>query len=811
MRAVLSVGGKNILQSDTTWQMSMVSPVVMDSIYNGETYDARLEQPGWDMPNFKPGTDWVAAEAYDCFTPALRTITIPRIATISENPPVNITKLSNPTRFVVDFGKNLAGWTRISAKGPSGTNITIRHAEVLQHPPYGPVTGDIYVGNLRSAKATDTYFMSGDPSGETFEPHFTYHGFRFAEVTGYPGELTASDISQVHFRSALTSISTFNSSSDILNQIHFDAMTGQASNLMSVPTDCDQRDERLGWMGDAGLSSDSMAVNFDTLAFHSWYVQNIVDAQEGNGDIPDVVPFMRYGSDPGDPSWSAAFPQIMYVLYKVKGDLTTAKTFWPQLGLYFDEIEAQLKAAGSIKAWRAPYGDWVAIKKGSNQYSGAFNLVVNLRQAAELATKLGYSDNATALTAKADAVAAQIQSEFFDSTKGCWDDCEQTSYAEAIQIQLPTTASGAAATALLNDIVSTNKNHVTVGIIGAKALFPVLDGAGKHDAAVSLMMQTSYPSWGYMRHNQYEPDVGALWELWDSPTQGPGMNSRNHHMFSAPDEWIVNTVGGISSQAAGAVCFLDDAELTLRPAHSLAVSGADASIAAPCGTTSLTYTRHGGTQCAVAAEGASIGRPLAPAAAAVALSCGAEGGKITSVDFASWGRPEGACGAFEATEERQSGCHAPLSDAVVSKLCLGQESCMIPTHADFWAEHGWASESIGKAYAHNASSPCGSLENPRRLHVQVTCSAKHVVTSRVAVPVGVEAAVHLPTFGHSDVNVQLEEEEHVPLFSDGAFASSLPNGVSRVQRLRSTGDDAAGDLVAVSVHGGTFQLRLEAQ
>ena len=201
--------------------------------------------------------------------------------------------------MVVDFGNNLAGWTKLSVSGPAGTKVTMRHAEVLQHPPYGPMDGNIYVGNLRSALATDTFILKG-VGIEVYEPHFTYHGFRYVEISGYPGTLTFDDVTQVHFRTQAPVRVQFNTSSVILNVIQNNLIRGQGSNLMSVPTDCDQRDERLGWMGDASLSADSFAINYDVRAFQDNYLRNMVDSQPSDGSLPDVVPEYRYGGRPAD-------------------------------------------------------------------------------------------------------------------------------------------------------------------------------------------------------------------------------------------------------------------------------------------------------------------------------------------------------------------------------------------------------------------------------------------------------------------------------------------------------------------------------
>ena len=404
---------------------------------------------------------------------------------------------ASANNIVVDFGENLSGWVKLFVKGKAGTTVTLRHAEVLQHPPYGPANGEIYTGNLRTAQATDVYILKGDPNGEIFEPHFTYHGFQYVEVIGYPGTLTADNITQIHFRTLSRVRTTFNSSSPILNAIQINALKGQGSNMMSVPTDCDQRDERLGWMGDADLSADSFAINYDFAAFQDGFLLNMADAQPNDGSLPDVVPFMRYGGRPGDVSWSAALPQNVYVRYKVNGDLQPAQRFWGVLSSYFDNLASQFqKAEGNFQKWNTPYGDWVpAGPKVANQLCTGFNYIVNARQMIELATALNRTADAQKYAALVSQLTEAYNAAFYHQDRNCWDNCVQSAYAMSLVAGVaPQSAQAPALNALINDIVTTQKNHVTVGIIGAKALFSILQSTGHVQIGVDLAEQTTQVS-----------------------------------------------------------------------------------------------------------------------------------------------------------------------------------------------------------------------------------------------------------------------------------------------------------------------------
>jgi len=748
---VLDSRGAVLVASDPLWNGTSSGPIVSDHVYNGETYDSRLEQPGWNKPGFvfpaSGGWGPVPVQGPECFNPQLSPVTIPGIGVDSVASPVSITRLSDVSQ-VVNFGDNLSGWTKITVTGPAGSNVTLRHAEVLQHPPYGPANGEIYNGNLRSALATDIYILKGDPAGETFEPHFTYHGFQFVEVLYYPGDLLPQNIQQIHFHTLNPVRSSFTSSSPVLNKIQYAVVKGQASNQMSVPTDCDQRDERLGWMGDAGLTSDSFAINFDYTAFLDNYLQLMADNQDGSGSLPDVVPFFRYGGRPADPSWSAALPQNLWVRYNIDGNTDPVTKHWQTLLAYFGNIQQQVASAGSLSKWPAPYGDWVpadAATKVPNSLCAAYNYIVNAQQTTALAAATGNTADHAKFAKLATDVMANYTAAFFDNTTGCWSTCGQAGYSFAYQAQLVPAASIPSLTsALVSDITVKYTNHPSSGIIGVKALFPTLSALGQNDVALALAEQTSYPSWGYMFYNTLEPANSSIWELWDGPTQGPGMNSRNHHMFSSLSAWLVTEVGGIKDPAPLKVCGAGAAgPVRLAPAQLQGVAAADTTISTPCGDVKLAYQRHGGSQCARQPEGRSVSSPLSPILPPLSLSCGSRGGVISSLSFASWGYPTGTCGAFTAHPT----CHSPHSLSLVSSLCLNKTECAVPTHADAWP----GADKLDCSPP--PSSPPAAAANPRTLAVEFVCSLPPSLTVSASLPVGAVATVALPTLGLSGYTV----------------------------------------------------------
>ena len=349
VRAILNITYTNnsvfSLVTDESWNC-IQTVYLQDSIYNGETFNSSYTKGSIEPVVVTEGPAGVM------YLPP-----IPPIAEMETEMPVHIYHLqSDPNKQIVDFANNSAGVCRISVKDlKPGMSITLHHAEVPLHPPYGPMNGSLYYGNLRSAEQLDTYYSNGSSNG--YQPSFTYHGFRYVEVSGYPQDLTPDDVQKVVVHTNLIRNVIFNTSNALLNTIQENCVRGQLSNLMSVPTDCCQRDERLGWMGDAGLSSDSMALNFHMDAFHPHFIQLISD-ELINGTLPDVVPFYRYGTRPADPSWGATLPQILWVLFHYYGDTSTVKQYFPVLTQYLDFMTAQVEKSGMGKLY-GYYGDWV--------------------------------------------------------------------------------------------------------------------------------------------------------------------------------------------------------------------------------------------------------------------------------------------------------------------------------------------------------------------------------------------------------------------------------------------------------------------
>jgi alpha-L-rhamnosidase len=283
---------RNALVTDETWR-GTESPIVSDSIYNGEVHDARLEMPGWNAPGFDASA-WRAAALSDQPIDTLTAHIGPPIQVTEEIAPVAISELK-PGVFIFDFGQNAAGRARLKVKGEAGTAVQIRHAEVLNP------DGTLHTEILRGAKCTDTYILKGGGE-EIWEPAFTYRGFRYAEVTGFPGTPTKDALTFRVMHANTPQIGEFTCSEDIINRVQKNIVWGARSNFYSVPTDCPQRDERLGWTGDMQLFLPAAAMNFDIAGYMTKWMQDIVDSRNADGSIPDVIPALS--AAPGAPGWS---------------------------------------------------------------------------------------------------------------------------------------------------------------------------------------------------------------------------------------------------------------------------------------------------------------------------------------------------------------------------------------------------------------------------------------------------------------------------------------------------------------------------
>jgi alpha-L-rhamnosidase len=436
-----------------------------------------------------------------------------------------------PGIYVYDFGQNFSGWAKLHVSGPRGAEVHQRFAELLNP------DGTINRNNLGIAKSRDVYILRGD-GDETYQPRFTYHGFRYVEVTGFPGTPNLDSLRGRVVHTAVEPTGSFSASQSLLNQIHKITRWSQLTNLHSVPTDCDQRDERQGWLGDAQTSAVSMMMNFDMAAFFTNFVRDIHDVQGADGTVTDTVPH-RYGSRPADPAWGTAYPLICWYLYQQYGDTRILQENYEGLKKYVEFLRT--KAPDNVLRY-SYYGDWVGIEETPNALVSDFYYYYDTLLLSKIAGVLGNSAD----TANYSQLAAQIKDsfnrEFFDAKSGSYATGSQTSNTLPLFLDMaPPDRRGGVASSLTNNVLYGHDTHATTGFIGLRYLFPVLTQLGREDLAYDLAMQTTYPSWGYMIAN----GATTLWELWQNKS-GHAMNSHNHHMMGSVDAWFYEALAGIN-------------------------------------------------------------------------------------------------------------------------------------------------------------------------------------------------------------------------------------------------------------------------
>jgi alpha-L-rhamnosidase len=531
-------GGERVeVVSDGSWKAAD-GPVVSDSIYNGETYDARLEMPGWDSPGYDDRS-WSAAETVPGPKGVLSAQMMPAIEVVDTLVPLKILN-PKPGVYVYDLGQNFSGWVDLRVRGERGTAVKMRFAEMIYD------NGMINQENLRGARAEDVYILKGEGEEEVWEPRFTYHGFRYVEVDGYPGVPPLDAIRGMVVHTAVEPVGNFVCSKSVLNSLQRIILWGQKTNLHGIPTDCCQRDERMGWMGDAQGTAEEAIYNFDMAAFYTNFLRDIRDVQDEKGTITDTVPHV-WGSRPADPAWGTAYPLICWYVYQYYGDRRVLEEHYEGVRKYVEFLRTRAED-GLVKF--SYYGDWVAVDKTPGSLVSSFYYYYDVLILAEMARVLGKEGDAKAYGDLAAAVKAAFHRSYFDPKTGSYANGTQTANALPLFLGLvPDTERGSVQGNLFDNIVYKNGSHLTTGIIGTKYIMEFLTSAGLSDLAYDIAVQTSYPSWGYMIEN----GATTLWELWQL-RQGPSMNSHNHPMFGSVGAWLYKALAGIN-QAPGSVGF----------------------------------------------------------------------------------------------------------------------------------------------------------------------------------------------------------------------------------------------------------------
>jgi alpha-L-rhamnosidase len=537
------------------WQGTQDGPIRASDMLDGETIDARHDMKGWDAPGFDAAA-WKPVSVFAKPEARLTAQTNEPIRVTQEVKPVAMTEPA-PGVYVVDFGQNLPGRVRLRTTAPAGTEIVTRHGEVLSE------SGRLYTDNLRSAKQTDRFVCAGGAA--EFEPRFTYHGFRYAEITGLPSRPAEGDIVARVFHSDSPSVGSFECSNPMLNRLMSNIRWTQYANMMSVPTDCPQRDERLGWMGDAYIFAQTGIYNLDMAAFLAKWAVDIREAQGAQGQYSDVSPnpVLATNKFTSVPGWGDAGVAVPWKVYLNYGDRRLVAEHYDSAKKWIDYIRANNPDLIWAKARGNDYGDWLngdTLKlegfpsKGGEVPKEIFATVcfeASTRQVAQMAAVIGKKDEAEQYTALADKIRTQFQKKYI-AADGAMPGDTQAGYAFALNHNLAPDALRAAMVKRLLAGIERYGGHFSTGFHSTVPMMDELVRSGNTDLAYKLISSSEFPGWGFM----IEQGATSMWERWDGYVKGrsasrggefqdPGMNSFNHFAFGAIGEWMFRVIGGI--------------------------------------------------------------------------------------------------------------------------------------------------------------------------------------------------------------------------------------------------------------------------
>jgi alpha-L-rhamnosidase len=532
-------GSRQVVETDDQWKAAE-SPILHAEIYAGEIYDARLEQPGWNAARFDD-TSWAPALMADPYAGKLSSQIDPPPRVVATIKPEKVTALPDGSS-VFDMGQNMVGWVALRVKGDRGRNVRLRFAEILNS------DGTIYTTNLRNADATDSYTLRGSGE-EVFAPRFTFHGFRYVEVSGYPGgqpklaDITGEVVSSL----GGDPTATIETSSDLVNKMWRLGIWGQRGNFLSVPTDCPQRDERLGWMADAAVFWRTGSYNFDIAAFTNKWLRDVTDAQLADGAFTNVSPNIGLGDIDGAPGWGDAGVIVPWTTWLQYGNRAVIDRNWDAMQRWMRFIaEANPDFIRRNKVG-PDFSDWLAPDPSTPKDlvdTAYWALIAEMMR--DMAHATGREDDARTYSQLQASLRGAFQRVFVkpDSTVGSGS---QTSYVLALQMKLlPPEMEPIAVDKLVKNIEA-HDWHLTTGFLGTPYLLFVLGNHGRIDVAYRLLLNETYPSWGYM----IKKGATTWWERWNGDTGDPAMNSYNHYAFGSVVSWVYQNVAGIDTVSSG--------------------------------------------------------------------------------------------------------------------------------------------------------------------------------------------------------------------------------------------------------------------
>ncbi len=568
-------GTRETVISDPSWRVTDRGPTREADLIRGEAHDARRHLGGWSLPGYA-ATDWEPAvraesnpsrravysdaagqrevEVGFVRPPRLQAYAAPPIRVTQELPAKRVTE-PKPGVFVFDLGQNIAGLVRLKVQGAAGTRVRLRFGEMLHR------DGTLMTENLRRARATDFYTLRGDPAGETWSPRFTYHGFQYVELTGFPGQPTAEAVTGLVLHNDTAAAGEFACSDPVLTQFGRNAQWTQRANFVEVPTDCPQRDERLGWMGDAQAYVRTATFNADVAAFFTKWADDVAESQRSFGAYPDYAPYpMAHGAagKTFGTGWTDAGVICPWTIWKVYGDTRLIARHWESMTRFMEWRHASTTPEGLGTSLGNPWGDWLNVNETTPvEFIDTCYHAMVCTMMAEMADALGRPLEAATYRAR----RAKTQRAFtkpYRRADGRLSVDTQSAYVLALSAGLLAEGAVPGAIRTLADKIAKNDYRMATGFLGTKALLPVLSAHGQHDLAARLFQSRRFPSWGYEVVN----GATSVWERWDSYTtehgfngangnQNAAMNSFSHYAFGAVMEWAYRTLAGIDTDGPG--------------------------------------------------------------------------------------------------------------------------------------------------------------------------------------------------------------------------------------------------------------------
>ncbi len=522
-------GSTGVIASDASWKAG-TGPILQTDHYDGETYDARREIPGWDQAGYNDSA-WHRVETGAELVPVVQAAPGAPVRATGE---LKVVKITEPRAglSVFDLGQNFAGWVRLRVIAPAGTKIVMRFGEMLQP------DGAVYRTNLRSARATDTYYCKGGGE-EIWEPRFTYHGFQYVEVEGLPSKATSETLTGIVVGSDLPPVGSFKCSSGIINRLASNMRWTLRSNLFDLPTDCPQRDERMGWM-DYHEVAPSALYEFDASTLLTKWVADIMDAKKADGGFSQISPDVH--GFPWSPAWADSSVLIPWMMFRTYGDTRLA-------GRYYDQL------AGHLEFYRTRchdyvgpdegYGDWLALDSSTPKSLISTAQFARCTAAmVELAQALGKREEAAANRQLLQNIRKGFQKKFLHAD-GTIGSNSQGGYALALGFDLLDAEQIPRAAGCLVAAIEAKGDHLSTGMVTTHLLLPALSKGGRPDVACRLLAQKTFPGWGYF----LEQGATSMWERWDSKTERgfhpDPMNSFNHANLGACTQWFYHDLAGI--------------------------------------------------------------------------------------------------------------------------------------------------------------------------------------------------------------------------------------------------------------------------